>query len=173
MREHKSKRTRHSDKPLHVSRTVIYYADLIGSGSKLDVKPKKPKKVKPVPSEPSTSRIAAQGTKSEEPINKHPIPLLPHNRHFHRKDPARSKPLRRNLRTTLKSDNNEDNTNIDQDPPIQEQMDNPPTGSPKPGKGVFQTTEHGIKIHKEERYFLCPVCNIHKASTQRLNEHFK
>ena len=37
MRERKSKRTRYSDKPLCESRTVIDYADLIGSGSELDV----------------------------------------------------------------------------------------------------------------------------------------
>ena len=173
MRELKLKRTQHSDKPLHESRTVVNYADLIGSGSELDVKPRKTKKLKPVPSEPSSRRIAAQGTKSEKPINKHPIPLLPCNRQFHRKDPAGSKPLRRNLKTKPNSDNNDGSTNIDHDPPTKDQTDDPPTSSLTTSKGVFKTTEHGIKIHKAERYFLCPVCNIHKASTQRLNEHFK
>ena len=37
-------------------------------------------------------------------------------------------------------------------------------------KGVFKTTKHGIK---DERYFKCPKCRIHKSSTSKLNDHCK
>ena len=40
-------------------------------------------------------------------------------------------------------------------------------------KGVCKTTKHGIKKHKEERYFKCPKCGIHKNSTSKLNDHYK
>ena len=39
--------------------------------------------------------------------------------------------------------------------------------------GSFKTTDHSLKKHKEELYFRCPVCGIHKGTTSHLNDHFK
>ena len=173
MRERKVKRSRYSDKPLRESRTVVNYADLVGSGSELEIAPKRPRKVKPVPSEPSNVQIAAQGVMSEPPKEKHPVPLLPRNKCFHCKDPANVKPVKRNKTKILDPIDGDDDDTVDLSVSSNQQAVNPPTEAEQKGKGEFKTMEHGIKIQKEERYFLCPVCNIHKASMQRLNDHFK
>ena len=88
--------TRHSDKPLCSNRTEINYADLFKSDSDADTaKEKKSKRQTPVPKSPTSSRIAAQGIKSEPPKSKHPVPLLPPNKCFHRTDAAKAKPIHR------------------------------------------------------------------------------
>ena len=121
--------------------------------------------MKPVPSAPSDDRIAAQGAKSNSPQSHHPIPLLAPNKRFHRKDPSSTKPLKRS-KTLHEPDNTES-------PDLQASLPMPPDNNLQSPKGVFKTTKHGIVKHKNTRYFLCPVCGIHKTMTSSINVHYR
>ena len=153
------------------------YSDLLKSDSDTDIpKEKKNKCLTLVPTSPTSARIVAQGVKSEPPKNRHPVPLLPPNKHFHRKDPSKAKPISRgNQQCTSSNEVPDSEPALDIDPPTPNDNNNqnkPVNLEVKP-EGVFKTTKHGIKKHKDKRYFKCPSCGIHKSSTSKLNDHYK
>ena len=172
------------------------YAELVnGDSYKEEQKEKSTKKQRKVPSvssTPSDSRIASQNTKSEMPVNTIPIPVLPTNKRFRRKDPNKTKPVHR--RRYRQSDIDEiavlvpsTSTDPTADPDAQEEESsadnvkktdadgsgNNAAETPAPPDGKFTTTEHGIKITKKSRFFRCPKCGVHKGCVSDLNAHYK
>ena len=167
--------------------------------SDLPDSPKKPKRKHTVLSSLSSSRIASQSNKSGVPTNTVPVPLLPANKRFRRKDPGRMPPIHRKCYQQLDQsqpdqesmpdpvDNDSDSglpskpeskepkastSNTKSDPSPDNNNRSTGEGAVFP-KGAFKTTQHGIKITKKIRYFKCPECGIHKKSTMGLNEHYK
>ena len=175
VKEHKC----YSDRPLRESRKEINYADLADANDDSS-SPKCCKRIPKVPSEPSKDRIAAQQEiiTNDKLKGKLAAPKLSGRKNFIKKDPSKSKPTHRHinaLKTEQESEQppTEDNDNVD----IEDGEPNLDANSePKDNTvkcGSFKTTDHSLKKHKEEHYFRCPVCGIHKGTTSHLNDHFK
>ena len=167
MREWKLVQQRTSSKPLNENRTLVNYADMIGSDQE-SYSPKRPKKHPRVSTTPSSSRMAAQEEirHRDLPTGK-PSTLIIPARRFTTKDPSRSTPVHQRKPKVEPSSDTETVT-----PVPDKQPDEEPPGNVTP-KGSFAIENHGLKKYKPERWFKCPVCGIHKGTTHRLNDHYK
>ncbi|MCG8620578.1 MAG: hypothetical protein MJE68_01085, partial [Proteobacteria bacterium] len=150
---------------------AVDYASLLGHESGTDEPEKKKPVRKPkVTKEPSKDRIAAQQMieTSEKPKHRPPKPDISKGRRFFRKDPSKTKPVhRRPVSTVTEKDDPPKN------PDVKPGTSNVTDLESSPPKGQFKTKEHGLKKHKEVRYFRCPKCGIHKTTVMKLNDHYK
>ena len=182
MQSRVKKRKHYSDKPLRENRKDMNYAGLANAEDE-DSSPKCQKRKHKVPSEPSKECIAAQQeiVSNDKPKGKPAAPKLGVRRHFTTKDPSKSKPThrRKNVLDTDKRcespsaliENDGDENSENDTKPNPNVNSDPKDNSVKCGS--FKTTDHNLKKHKEEHYFRCPVCGIHKGTTSHLNDHFK
>ena len=152
---------RHSNKPLRENRTVVNYSSLLNDRETDPPSPKREKPKPSVPKEPSKERIAAQQQiiENDFPKGRPPRPQIV-RKTFATKDPSRSKPShRRDIKTEVQT--------------AQKDLTNTEPIPSNTLRGAFETVDHRLKKYKQERYFKCPVCDIHKGTTSRLNDHFK
>ena len=169
MRHRGIAKKRYNTRPERSSHTKVDYAKLAGGLPDEDDQedfPKKKPKVARVSTTPSKARLAVQHAKSQHPKNKIPVPVVSSGKNFVSKNPNKIPVHRRCLKPEQDS-KAEPQSEIPSPPPP------PPDDSGVKSKGVFHTTEHGIKISKKVRYFRCPECGIHKDSTHKLNDHYK